>query len=874
MRTKRKDKADDGWRGHLTIPRMWSLLSVAVVAINILVLLAGVYWATSFPREMEKVWNSLDDTFQISSSIQYYPRLIRNAFVGMVKKGDGITVDVSHKNIQKLEFMRREAFDGRRDFKFVPAEIRYAGETVKVKIRLKGDRSIHWESLDTASFRIRVRGEKTLLGMRTFSLHKPRARNHIHEWIFLQMVRYEGLIAPRYVFLRLTINGKDLGIYALEEHYDKRLIEAHGYREGPIIRFDEDTDRRRGSASMLISPFQAKRWSQPGLRRMAGKAVHLLEGYRRGDLRAGQVFDLKKLATFFAITDITGTHHAAVPKSVRFYYNPISSRLEPVAFDGHLGTVDRPVLSSELGITPGTWIYSEFADWFKKFFNDPRFSERQFLREYVAALERLSSPGHLEQFFADIDGDLNRNLDLIYGEFPLKDNIFSFGPAPFIFDDSPYFERRKYISKTLRRAALTAHLLHIDGDRLVVEVETVDRELPMEVLSISCGDQVAPVINPENLLSVSSINETKRSNFEFQSAEGWLAQEDRLPCLQLNYRLPGQSVYRSTRVFPWKRFDPHEMSEDPTITGGNFRSFDFIQVDESNRTLTISTGKHRLARNLIIPEGYRVSVSAGTELILENDAMIYSRSPLHMIGTEERPVRISSDDGSGQGIALVGAGELSVFEHVDVRNITSANQGSWALTGSLTFYESPVNMSYVSFTGIKSEDALNIVRSRFLLNEIRISKTRSDGIDIDFGNGELRNSRIYDTGNDAIDVSGTEITLEDITVASIGDKGLSAGERSRVKGENLKIDNAYLGVASKDSASVRLNRVVIGTSRFGLAAYQKKSEYGPGSIDLRAFRHDDLGVRSVVEIRSNLMIDGQRIPGDKPAVESFLYGDG
>ncbi|NJM95793.1 MAG: hypothetical protein HC792_06715 [Acaryochloridaceae cyanobacterium CSU_5_19] len=36
----------------------------------------------------------------------------------------------------------------------------------------------------------------------------------------------EGLPALRYEFVNVIQNGKDMGIYALEEHFEKRLIEA------------------------------------------------------------------------------------------------------------------------------------------------------------------------------------------------------------------------------------------------------------------------------------------------------------------------------------------------------------------------------------------------------------------------------------------------------------------------------------------------------------------------------------------------------------------------------------------------------------------------------------------------------------------------
>ena len=46
-------------------------------------------------------------------------------------------------------------------------------------------------------------------------------------------LRREGLIALRYRFHELFVNGESFGIYAFEEHFGKRLIENNGRREGP-----------------------------------------------------------------------------------------------------------------------------------------------------------------------------------------------------------------------------------------------------------------------------------------------------------------------------------------------------------------------------------------------------------------------------------------------------------------------------------------------------------------------------------------------------------------------------------------------------------------------------------------------------------------
>ena len=71
-----------------------------------------------------------------------------------------------------------------------------------------------------------MKGNNLLKGMSRFSLQDPVTRNNTAEWLFLETLRNEECMGVRYEFVNLTINGKKMGIYALEEHFSKELIEV------------------------------------------------------------------------------------------------------------------------------------------------------------------------------------------------------------------------------------------------------------------------------------------------------------------------------------------------------------------------------------------------------------------------------------------------------------------------------------------------------------------------------------------------------------------------------------------------------------------------------------------------------------------------
>ena len=117
----------------------------------------------------------------------------------------------------------------------------WGGETQYVHISaLKGDGIDHIKDKLKSSYRIRVKGDNTILGMKQFSIHHPRERNHLNEWLFHKTINREGLISLRYFFVKVILNGTDLGIYALEEHFERRLLENNQRKPGVIVRFDEE----------------------------------------------------------------------------------------------------------------------------------------------------------------------------------------------------------------------------------------------------------------------------------------------------------------------------------------------------------------------------------------------------------------------------------------------------------------------------------------------------------------------------------------------------------------------------------------------------------------------------------------------------------
>jgi hypothetical protein len=344
--------------------------------------------------------------------------------------------------------------------------------------------------------------------------------------------------------------------------------------------------------------------------------------------------------------------------------------------------------------------------------------------------------------------------------------------------------------------------------------------------------------------------------------------------LKVNYRLLGTDRTRQQAVFPWSYLDDHFAETDFVRQESNIHVFDFLVADKSTGELFIKPGEWELDQSLIIPQGYHVIAGEGVQLNLSKSATILSYSALKFSGSEDQPIVIQSADSTGQGIIVMNVEETSHLEYVTFEGLSNPSQHGWELTGAVTFYEAPVAISHSRFVANRSEDALNIVGTEFWIHHTLFSETSSDALDADFCTGMVTDSSFYAIGGDAIDASGSVIEMWDVFINGSGDKGLSVGEGSQVTANRIDIAKARIAVASKDSSHVVVHDVRISQSEIGLAAYQKKPEFGPASMEVNRSAITDVKIPYLVELRSAVLVDGAVIEGSQENVYETLYGGG
>ena len=849
------------------------LLGLFVFGLFLGMLITGVFGTLDNPSHTAREFVRDIGLFPVLQQISHGLKLVTHPIQylqGLMIRPEKLVLDIPFANYQILREKREQALlDGSMvstDEDFVSATLRYENNNYKADIRLKGDKSDHWIDDKYWSFRVNLDGEKTIFGMRKFSLQRPLTRGYLNEWYLHKLLAYSGLISLRYYFVHLIVIGNDYGIYALEEHFDKRLIEHNNRREGPVFRFDDAlcwykddiiNNCEEAYTTSSIEPFElGTLQDNPELLDAFIRGKNLLESFRQGKLSTSAVIDVPKTAKLFALSDLLGYHHMLLYTNMRFYYNTVTGLIEPIGFDNQnieLLSPSNPLIGfGRIISSPHREILTPWLDLF--------FQDEEFYRAYLQALDEISQESSVDGFFTSVDDEAKRQLRILHKTYPW----YTFDKEHIIRTNREYI--RIYLEPL---QGVQAYLSSIDTSqhRITLDLGNI-HPLPLEIVGVTFNGQV---LSPEQDIMLPSKRPFEAIQFFSASFSSPRASLDMSipPTILVYYRLLGLSTVYTIPAHRWSSLTTDALS-DAVRDASPLSAFSFLDVDDTTKHISIASGSWTLDDLLVIPADYTFSIEPGTQIDLVEDAMIISYSPIALRGTPQNPIDISSSDGSGQGILILFAKKPSTLSYVSFSNLREPDTFRATLTGILTVYETSISLDSVSFKDIQAEDAFNAIRSTFSLNHASFENTLSDCVDSDFSTGSINFTTFVSCGNDGFDLSGSVVSVADITVLQAGDKGISSGEMSTVTAERIHVDGANIGAASKDKSLLTVKDSVFLNTNYTLAIYQKKSEFGPAQIIFG--NREQTILNNIIEEGSQLTLNGNIINGDTKNVYEVLYG--
>ena len=785
---------------------------------------------------------------------------IPNYGVGLAADIDQFDIEMKFKHMLRIQYLREQAFDRgliTDDLKAesFPAKLSINGEVYNVKLSLSGLMLDHLRHPTKWSYEVKVKGDKTINGMKRFILMFPRARGYLTDWVATEICKDRGLIGLRSDFVDVNINGKPIGLYYMEEKYDKYLLESNRMREGIIFKVKYPQMSVYGESKMLVDP-GAK-----------DKLIHfkqLWQSLVAGNLAVEEFFNLEKMAKIYAITDLMKDKHAISLTNMRLYFNPVTGLAEPI---GREWEYLRKETQTEMAIfleqpTPAAKFHAitERDTLIRLIYDNNTFKEH-----YLREIAELGKEAYLKDFFNRIRPRMKAMLKKVY-----RENPFYKSPESILMENQQYIRKKLYSDLP----EVSAYYYENEGGGLEVLLKN-QQDLPIEISHINWADSVnffpaeRTILNSKWKTKIDDINLT---SFSFPAGFTWT--DSMVNELKLSYNILGlDQEKKEVLVFPWKYENRVAYSKNPVNRPATYQSFDFIVEEKDKNIIRIPAGDWTLDEELIIPSGKEVVVSPGAKVNIIKDGQIICKSPFSCLGTEEEPIKFYSSDSTGRGLIVLAGGKQSILHHATFDNLAPPSNGSWKMSGSVTYYESPVNISDCTFANNRvGDDCLNIIRSSFEMERTLFKNTRADAFDCDFCEGEINKSSFVGIGNDAVDISGTEMYLNDIIIKNVGDKGLSAGEDSKMTATNVQISNAEIALTSKDKSVLTVENVDVQNSTVGITAFQKKSEFGPGIIVIKGITMEGIEMDYLIEQNSSLTIDGEVIPPSRDNVKKILYG--
>jgi len=758
-----------------------------------------------------------------------------------------VEFQVSDKNIEKLKTVKtrylKQGLIIQEDEDWVKAKLKSEDGDSKAKIRYKGDWLDHLRG-NKESFRVEIKSDNSWNGLQTFSIQAPEVRGFLNEWVFHEFLREVDVLTPRYDFINVAFNGNKPRVYAYEEHFTKNLVESQLRREGPIVKFTEDRywnemnrninirrqistteDKNNAYWYSQLKPFkEGKTTKNPTLSNAFEIAQNLLHQYKYGLKAPDEVFDLDLMAKYFAILDITEASHSLTWHNQRFYYNPVTSLLEPIGFDGYSGAgnywSDRELHAERIY----TQINEEFEP-LRSLFYDAKFVEL-----YLEYLKQYSDPNYIKRFLAQIEETLNHREIFIQKEY-----------GGYKYDKQGLINRSLKIAANIKPYpnSLRVFKKQTNGDSMIIQIQN-SHVLPLEIVAVG-NQKTDPKSGNLSVMVFPEAKEQLPNYTEFKVLKS---------ATHVYYRLPSSDEYFTVKLPNWTA--PKSWSPRQELLASISNKGDSTIYEEQGDLILFSKKTYAIQSPLVLPKGKKVIIAAGCVFKFSKGGFLLSFSAVEMRGDPEEPIIFESTDNESGALIVMQAAQKSLCRHVIFRNQNTLSYKGWNLTGAVTFYESDVKMQACQFVNNNCEDALNIVRSDFEVDKCAFVGIFGDAFDADFCKGTVQNSTFDNVGNDALDFSTSQINIQNCKMNIIGDKAISAGEQATISATGIDVNNANIGFASKDKSVLTLSRITLKNTKTGFTAYQKKPEYGPATINLKNYSLTNVKYPYVIEDKSIL----------------------
>lgn len=738
--------------------------------------------------------------------IKKTPKILLNILFGLDdrKQIPKLHLDIKFKNYKRLleDRIRSVKNEMGSDFTEVKGVISFEGKRSNCKVRLKGDLSQHWRSEKRMSFRIKLKGDNSILSFKRFSIHKPSARQHPYDQTFQDLQKELGNISSSHNYVNLFVNGIDWGIMNIEEHMSKEFLEKQELKESLIFKLGNEKNwlykkknkgnlydaYRLSDAYLNVDVFQDEKY-------LIDSTYRKYYSYISNEIikKESKIFDLESFSKSLILSLIWNTVHTLYGSNSRYYFNPYDLKIYPITtdqayFSPFLDKLDIPKPYEKV-------IYS--SDFYNGY-DSNLVNVKNSLNESKKILNKW------QQYFP---------LDKKKSTSILRENLKHFNSYN-KFENSILKSdlKKESLHKKITNVQTKSLIDHISAkhfDNGEIHIYNLLNE-KLKIKNICVGDQL--IKDYEN-------NYVEGHNFEYKP---YIIKTSLIGCLdnkiEIQTELNGSDrLYTSGyTILRTNTHNPLNSSHIPENLG-------FLELTD-NGNYFIKKGEWKIDKPIVLDKG--LEIEKGSELTFKENSYLIVKGGLIINGTNDEKVIMKSDNGPWKGIYVLNSNEKSVIKNSSFFNLTNLNDGLLNLTGGISFYKADVEIKNVKFIKNDCEDFLNIIQSNYSIENVLFENCSSDAFDSDFSTGVISNSKFKNISGDGIDFSGSNVGVISSTFINVKDKAVSVGEASNLNIKSILVQNSGVGVAVKDGSYANVeDSNFINYKLNALMTYKKKSFY-------------------------------------------------
>ena len=650
---------------------------------------------------------------------------------------------------------------------------------IKARIRTHGDLKDHIIYKDGRVFQSLDVDLKDghINNITKFKLFLSKTRGVDEDEIFMtELLREFDFISPRTQLVTVNVNGiKNKMIF--QEKSSKELLEFHKRREGPILEGDEKYMMKFSSE---VENYSGINWSEIMRVSELGTKIQLA---KVTNSKWAVKNDFFKKNTFLALNKLNFAYLV--------YINSFQDEVNKYSFLDY--NLDNNILSQ------GSKRNLDKLNIFNNLILAANGNHALYVhnRKFYWNSE--------ENYFEPIYYDGEFNLEKIQKKlnFPISKN---------------YGDSLKELRLLILRLNLEKFQNNLKSKNLLFTKKKIESKLKKILKNI---EEIEKLLNQKDKVQIKYNNESYQNkklekkyldNFKIQNIKAKFIQYEVAKDV---FRICNSDVSKCEKVFNINLNDQRKLLEaELRLNKDNIEYLKLID-DYSNEYQKIDLNDENF----------------------NNVSFYYNKGTIYNYDVENKIFEINQKNLSGRsfflrgkinGVKIVYNGKLEYFNDNLEKRIGFNN-----LTGCLSFIKTNfINTSISSFNAT-CEDGINIIKSSGELVQITSNNSLYDAVDVDFSKLLIKEVEVQNALNDCLDFSFGDYDVSNSKLNLCGDKAISVGEKSHANFNYIELQNAKIGVASKDSSSVYIENSKISKVENCFASYRKKQEFDGGLIKVK-----------------------------------------